>query len=282
MSITASKNDLAHELFVRTADENYVAARWCAMNRLNADFLWLALHALEKYLKAVLLVNGRNTQVYGHNIVCLYEVVKQFAAPLLPDRLERPADLDIYLWHVRSPDDFMKHLLRYGNADNRYAIYGYVTSSQDLHMLDEMVFSVRRLVCGLDERMLLGRDPQLPTVTHRDVLTRQPAYYGRIGMPLDKLIASPNDTPLRRAALNLNLPFAPKDYQHEPFREGISSSNPVIIRRILDPLASDDPRRAKEGVEIASWFLDNVQVPKDVAGQIDDAIKAARAKHGLH
>jgi HEPN domain-containing protein len=282
MSITASKNDLAHELFVRTADENYVAARWCAMNRLNADFLWLAVHALEKYLKAVLLVNGGNTQGYGHDIVRLYTAVKQFAAPLLPDRMERPADLDICLWHGRSPDEFMKHLLRYGNADNRCAIYGYVTSRQDLHMLDQMVFSVRRLVCGLDERMLPGRDPQLPTFTHRDVLTRQPAYYGLMGMPLDKLIASPNDTPLRRAALNLNLPFAPMDYQHDPFREGISSSNPVIIRRILDPLASDDPRRAKEGVEIASWFLDNVQVPKDVAGQIHNANEAARAKHGLH
>ncbi len=55
MSVSASKNNLVHELFVRTADENYIAARWCAINRLNTDFLWLAVHALEKYLKAVLL-----------------------------------------------------------------------------------------------------------------------------------------------------------------------------------------------------------------------------------
>jgi hypothetical protein len=32
MSIGASKNNLARELFVRTADENYFAARWCASN----------------------------------------------------------------------------------------------------------------------------------------------------------------------------------------------------------------------------------------------------------
>ncbi|WP_024342605.1 hypothetical protein [Bradyrhizobium japonicum] len=55
MSVEASKNNLARELFVRTADENYVTARWCANNRLNTDFLWLAVHALEKYLKAVLV-----------------------------------------------------------------------------------------------------------------------------------------------------------------------------------------------------------------------------------
>lgn len=58
MSVEASKNNLARELFVRTADEN---AR-CANNRLNTDFLWLAVHALEKYLKAVLLVNGHDTR----------------------------------------------------------------------------------------------------------------------------------------------------------------------------------------------------------------------------
>jgi len=30
--------------------------------------------------------------------------------------------------------------MRNGNADNRYLIYGYVIRSQDLHMLDQMVF----------------------------------------------------------------------------------------------------------------------------------------------
>ena len=48
MSLTASKNSLIGELFVRTADENYITARWCGTNRLNTDFLWLAVHALEK------------------------------------------------------------------------------------------------------------------------------------------------------------------------------------------------------------------------------------------
>jgi hypothetical protein len=65
VSISASKNNLVHELFVRTADENYIAARWCAINRLNTDFLWLAVHALEKYLKAALLVNGHAKRQLG-------------------------------------------------------------------------------------------------------------------------------------------------------------------------------------------------------------------------
>ncbi len=287
MSVRASKNNLIRELFVRTADENYIAARWCAAQRLNADFLWLAVHALEKYLKAVLLANNRSSKGYGHAIDRLYDEVKGFAGDLLPNRLSRPPDLDIYHWQERSADEFVRHLLDNGNADNRYAIYGYATSSQDLHMLDQMVFAVRRLVCELDERMFPGTDPKLPTVTYREILTRQPRWFSSVGLPLDKVINAREDSPKRRAALNLNLEFAPPDYAHEPMPSGSSASNPVIIRRILDPLDNDDPRSAAEGVEIAEWFLANVQVPRGtptdpgVTEEIKEAIGKARAKHGL-
>ncbi|MGY3610690.1 MULTISPECIES: hypothetical protein [unclassified Bradyrhizobium] len=287
MSVQASKNNLARELFVRTADENYVTARWCANNRLNTDFLWLAVHALEKYLKAALLVNGHDTRGYGHDVVRLYRHVNGFAGALLPDRLEKPVELDIFLWRERSAEEFMAHLLDNGNADNRYAIYGYVTSTQDLHMLDAMVFAIRRLVCELDGRVFTGDEPDLPTFTHREILTRQPDYYGRKGMPLDILIGTREDTPLREAALNLNLPFAPWDFAHRPMPEGAASSNPVIIRRILDPLASDDPVYAAEGIEIARWFLANVQVPRGTPGspgvreQILEAVDTARTRHRL-
>lgn len=287
MSLSASKNNLVHELFVRTADENYVTSRWCAINRLNTDFLWLAVHALEKYLKAVLLVNGRSSKRYSHDIVRLYAEVKTLAGPLLPDNLTKPADLDTPHWLDRTPEQFMEHLLRNGNADNRYLIYGYVTRSQDLHMLDTMVFAIRRLICPLDDRMFPRRDPDAPTVTHRDILTRQPEYYGRMFMPLDEVISAKDDSPARAAALNLNVAFAPDDYEHEPISSGSSSRNPVIIRRILDPLESNDPRWAAEGVEIARWFLANVQVPRGkpndpgVTEQIEAAIEAAREKHGI-
>lgn len=102
MSLSASKNNLVHELFVRTADENYITARWCAINRLNTDFLWLAVHALEKYLKSVLLVNDCSSKDYSHDIARLYAAVKGIAGPLLPDRLTQPANLDILFWFERS------------------------------------------------------------------------------------------------------------------------------------------------------------------------------------
>ncbi|TPG20986.1 HEPN domain-containing protein [Sphingomonas koreensis] len=287
VTLRASKNNLVHELFVRTADENYVTARWCAINRLNTDFFWLAVHAVEKYLKAVLLVNGKPAKGYGHDIVKLYAAVKAIAGPTLPDQLRQPADLDIAHWFERSADDFIAHLLRNGNADNRYLIYGYVTRSEDLHMLDTMVFAIRRLICQLDEPYIVSRRPGAPTFTNRELLTRQPEHYNRLSMPLDELVWDREDSERRTAALNLNMAFARDDFVHTPMRGGSSARNPVIIRRILDPLESDNPTWAAEGIEIARWFLTNVQLPQGkpndpaVTEQIQAAIDAARAKHGL-
>lgn len=39
--LQAEKTNIAEELFARTADENYITARWCAMNRLRTDFFGL-------------------------------------------------------------------------------------------------------------------------------------------------------------------------------------------------------------------------------------------------
>jgi hypothetical protein len=45
----------------------------------------------------------------------------------------------------RTAEEFATHLIE-RNADNRYMIYGYFRRTQDLHMLDQMVFAVRRLM----------------------------------------------------------------------------------------------------------------------------------------
>jgi hypothetical protein len=267
MELRASQTDLVHDLFVRTADENYITARWCAVNRLNTDFLWLGVHALEKYLKAMLVLNGRSSKGYGHNIVKLYAKVKPIAGQLLPDRLQKPQRLDIDHWIERSAKDFVAHLLRQGNAHNRYLIYGYVMHRQDLYMLDQMVFAVRRLICPLDERAFPSRVRSAPTITNRERLVSEPEYYSNLYMPLDELIHDSETSPARKAALNLNTAFAPPDFTHTPVCWGSSFHNAVIFRRILNPLQSGDPRSAAEGVMVAQWFLNNVEVPQ---GKRDD------------
>ncbi|MFZ6762171.1 HEPN domain-containing protein [Pseudoroseomonas sp. WGS1072] len=285
MRLRALKTAVVHEIFVHTADENYIAARWCCANALTTDFLWLALHATEKYLKAVLLMNGKSAKGFGHDIERLYAEVKKLAGSLLPERLPKPEKLAISTWFDRTTEEFIEHLVRYGNADNRYLIYGYNTFSQDLHMLDQLVWAVRRLVLPLSER--IGPDwpegERLPTFN--EVLVAQPDFrFALYGLPLDILILAKDNTPLRLAALNLNLSFAPPDFRHMSMQGGSASFNSVIFRHIFEPLAEGQADAVEEAAELAGWLIRNIQLPTgrngspDVVGEIKKAVASAKQR----
>ena len=287
MSLTPSQQYITDELFVRTADENYIAARWCAVNRLHTDFAWLAVHSLEKYLKAVLLYNGAPTKKQGHDITRLYEEVKPFVGLWLPAKLVKPPDLEILHWFERTPEQFLQHLYNNGNPDNRYLIFGHDTRAEDLHMLDDMVFAIRRLICTLDSPLFRTHkhDTSSSIPTNREMLSRQADYRPSLCMPLDDLIRSKNDDPLRSAALNLNLAFAP-DFPHMPVRGGDSSRNPAIRMQVLDLMKRVDQKQVDDGVATARWLLNNVRLPGEdqqgrprsaVAKQVHDAMIQAES-----
>ena len=98
--IHAERGRIVQKLFIDTADDNYITARWCFVHGLNVDYFWFAVHTLEKYMKSALLLNGRSGKRYrdesgkcrpfGHDIVALYEQVKSMAGDLLPTNLGQP------------------------------------------------------------------------------------------------------------------------------------------------------------------------------------------------
>jgi hypothetical protein len=84
------RHSIVDELYIKTADDNYVVARWCFNYGMDVDFFWLAAHCLENYLKAALLLNGRPAKTYNHDIVRLYADVRPLAPELLPTMLTIP------------------------------------------------------------------------------------------------------------------------------------------------------------------------------------------------
>ncbi|KRP85787.1 hypothetical protein AOQ72_03820 [Bradyrhizobium yuanmingense] len=120
----AGKHSVVQELFIKTADENYVTARFCFANELNVDFFWNAVHGLEKYLKAALLMNGCSgkdfpvdgkRKSFGHNIVELFNAVRPPAPELIPARLVRPDVLPEPYWYEEPIEQFVSRLYDMGN-----------------------------------------------------------------------------------------------------------------------------------------------------------------------
>ncbi len=287
--IHVEQGRIVRALFVDTADDNYIAARWCFVEGLKVDYFWLAVHALEKYMKAVLLLNEKSGKTYvnetgeeckfGHNIMALHREINLLASDLLPSTLEQPDSLETRYWHDETPEAFLRRLYRDGNADNRYQIYGFVQRPDDLFKLDMMVFSLRRLCVPLDAYFFGQKRQGRINSTHREILEKQATKW--TVSPTCKLEATANGKRgerLQEVLLNLNLPFAPDDYQHDSLRSTTTASISVLSQSILKPLEqAPDSLAGTLAAEVCDWVIKNIQLPNDVKQQLCNAV----AKHKL-
>jgi len=121
-------NDFARESFRYTADQDYIAARMSYKAGLIEPFLWSSLHAIEKYLKAILLFNKISTKNYSHNIEKLLCKVKHIG--------------NINLRLPKNVESFIRYLNEYG--ENRYFDDYALLEKYALYNLDETVWYIRR------------------------------------------------------------------------------------------------------------------------------------------
>jgi hypothetical protein len=261
-SADAKKRDIIKTLYLYTADDTYISARACLQNRLASDFIWNAIHALEKYMKCALLLNDKKIKDIRHDIEKGYRRLKRLAPELLPEDLPKPDALDLPLWRNETPESFLARLMSSGGTDGRYNIFGFNHHRDDVFKLDIMVFRIRRLTVELETAPSRNR----PELTNRVGLRSNPGYLGmRPGAPLDKLRQRRMwDTPRARTAFDLNLPFAPDEFEHDSLPAGFAGSNSVLIRRLADDLNSEDPDRQAIGAAVRAWFLKTNQVPKSL------------------
>ena len=282
------KNSVVTEMFVDTADQNYLIARWAYHRGMFIDFFWNSVHALEKYLKASLLLNGRSAirnsdrTSFGHNLSLLFAEVRTYADDLFAEKLSQPHQLGLEHWREETPTEFLDRFNKLGPADNRYNVFGYAQRWEDLHHLDQMVYFTRRVAVNLDAYPFLGSRPSTDTSpkTIRELLERFPKHQPRgASSRLQQLLGTKGDDELRDAGLKLNFQFAPDDYDHERggFRIGGSSSNSVLYRRIVARVESMEPSPAdKEAADLADWVVDNVKLPGEVKRELQSHARTLR------
>ena len=68
MNINVLLNDFAIRCFRDIADQDYIAARMSYRAQLIPQFLWSSLQAVEKYLKAILLLNRIPAKDVSHDL----------------------------------------------------------------------------------------------------------------------------------------------------------------------------------------------------------------------
>ena len=158
-------------------------------------------------------------------------------------------------------------------AHNRYQIFGLVRCREDLFKLDWMVFALRRICVPLDAHFLGKQRPDKMNLTHRDLLMKQPKVWTVcLTYKLERTAVGKRREQLREVLCNLNLPFAPDDFQHGSLRTGTAAQNPVLGRSILKPLEqAPDSDAAVMAVQICDWVLKNIQLPWEVEAELREA-----------
>jgi hypothetical protein len=263
MKLEAAKLGVVRSMFIHTADENYITARWCASNALHTDFLWLAFHSIEKYLKAALLLNGKNIQRSRHDIVSLFSDFCMALGEFAPIVLKKPQRLNMD-WRDVEARDFVRSLARWGNPDGRYLVHGHSTDPEDVHRLDALVFAIRRVCHNLNAILLAGTTDQLSI---GEALRENPELNLGQGLPFDRLITA-KETPLRRAALNLNFAFAPAEYRHGADQRSSADHMSAIDTFFFEYLNSPDQEERDTAMELGRWLIDNIQLPPDLRVEI--------------
>jgi hypothetical protein len=226
---------VATEMFRDQADADYITARACYRMGLREQFLWASLQACEKYLKGILLFNEksalydpvkydpskpRKNRVFGHDARWLFDVVKRDIPDLLLDKAPT--------WLL----DFLQYLTTFG--DNRYLTKRTYAVGDELRLLDEAVWILRRLCQNFDWtpdktnlRPLVIARATNPAARANPALGRP---LGAIDGFLEKVLKAPPNNPARKTLVWQNMFFANRQRRQVSYRQFSSSANPPHTR----------------------------------------------------
>lgn len=137
-SIDANLNDFAIRCFRDTADQDYITARMAYRAMLIPQFHWSSLQAIEKYFKAILLLNRIPAKDIGHNLGKALKYIQKL-----------PFEVKISEIGIK----FIKHMDMFGRF--RYLEGSYFTIGPQLIFLDKTIWEIRRYCQVLDYELSL-------------------------------------------------------------------------------------------------------------------------------
>ncbi|MDO8342103.1 MAG: HEPN domain-containing protein [Cellvibrio sp.] len=140
-----------NDSFIVTADEDYLHARFLAIKRLHRAFFWSAAQAIEKYLKAFLLMNGVSVKENSHKIFPLLEKAIQIDPTIKLTSLNTHKAIKINektKKHLKklNIESFINDIQANGTPNNRYNQQGITFNTSHLLGLDSFVYFLREKI----------------------------------------------------------------------------------------------------------------------------------------
>jgi hypothetical protein len=274
MDIYQHKHELVRQTYLETADKNYILARSAFFYKMYWDFFWLSTHAIEKYFKGILLLNDRPAIVGGHNLACLHKQVLDLDSRLTFEPLDI-SEIEMTPKIIRDKPREVRvrwvldRLNRLGSPENRYGLLGYHVHPDDLFVVDQLVWAVRRHCRRLKvpvqepsgEQVIIDEVDQL----RRDSMRWSVSPF----LGVEKILSLSEEDLSRSIFVRFNLPFAP-DIDHGTFRWSFAWANsPIaywfeVLRDETKPM-----EKRKEAAEVIRWMKDNIFLAKSEKREVE-------------
>lgn len=142
----SNASEIVIESFIFTGDRDYLTARFAFFQKQSHLFLWSAAQALEKYIKAniLLLGGGAIKRIHAHT-----ELAKTLRRSN-PERMNIDTAIPsgwveqgVAHWPELDVDGFLQRMETLGSPDVRYDQVQLEVRLQDLVLLDRLAFSLR-------------------------------------------------------------------------------------------------------------------------------------------
>ena len=290
MNINHDKSVFAHQFFVRPADRNYVLARWCLFNGSAREYYWQASQALEKYLKAALLLNGLSVKKFRHEVVPLFENAQRIFGDLLPTEFAKPEGLHDDFWYNSSILKYCRLIDTYGGPDSRYGLISVSTEHHHVFHLDQLVRLIRRLTIGLDwvvgENWPVGdHERRWEGKRYQDVLEAEASFDPRSRNWFNDEFKSPRSLSPEETLRRGNFEFFPESATVAEGEDigfvsaGINENSHLFIlyRGLVATKKTSKAQRTlsqKKTILVVTWLLDNVKFSRDAENEIRRVLKS--------
>lgn len=182
--------DVIYESFVVPGDQDYLMSRLLAQKGLPRGFYWAAAQAIEKYLKAFLLMNGESVKEFkAHPIKKLFEFASKIDMSLINLNITPHHSIQVESSYSSflekyTIQQFLDELEEHGSANNRYNAFGVEYNTGHLCAMDSLSFQLRRKIGVLPiNRSFKKLSPDLIQIFEKN----NPWFCTEENLPLSKI-----------------------------------------------------------------------------------------------
>jgi hypothetical protein len=271
-----------NNFFVAPADNDYLLARWMLLNNFS-EFFWHASQAIEKYLKAGLVLNGIKVTSASHGLSALYLDHQKVFDTLAFTQFTMPKGINTDLWHDEAVRHFICRMEKFGSPDSRYGLSSWIRSSDDLFKIDQICWALRRLTIGLNWKVGVDfvSDPSLSELAGQEYRYALANISDAVPRGLIRNLGSGlYDVGPQRADILHSWNFSFRRCQADIFKLAPGSIAPIIgpmansyISIYWQILTRTDEkgklrRLSPNFIAGMKWLIDYIKLPKDVSKEI--------------